>query len=76
MQDKNRLNVKVLEIFRGGTLGDGKLLLVLHIELVPTTVSSLRRLSDYHPCFTHKVAISEKFGHFLQGHTRHRTGST
>lgn len=41
----------------------------LHIELLATTASSLRHLSDYHPCFTHKVAISEKFSHFLQGHT-------
>ena len=42
----------------------------LHIELLATTVSSLRHSSDYHPCFTHKVAISGKFSHFLQGHTR------
>lgn len=41
----------------------------LHTELLATTVSSLRHLSDYHPCFTHKVAISGKFSHLLQGHT-------
>ena len=48
MQGRNRLNAKVPEIFRGGTVGDKRATVKiesLHIELIAPTVSSLRHLS-------------------------------
>lgn len=52
MQDRNRLNAKVPEIFRGGTVGDKRATVKiesLHPELIAPTVSSLRHLSVITP---------------------------